>query len=254
MPSYIRSAPLFYQLDWSPSPGRTTRDRLKLDGDEAKHAMNARRLREGDAIEVSNGRGAHGTGVVESTSSRPAELVLRIDEISHHAQEGIELVLASALPKGERQSTLLDMATQLGMRRFVPLECDLSSVQFQSKMTSRWERILLSACKQSRRMHLPEIDQDCSLEELLMNVDDLSLVVYGDQQGDRISGGAEAAMKYVKHVIAVIGPEAGFSKIELGLLREHPRAFAITASPHILRTETAAVALLTLANQLSTSS
>jgi len=251
MSSRTRSAPLFYQTEWSPSKISSETEKLTLSGDEAKHAMNARRLREGDAVEISNGRGVHGVGVVEATVSRPPQLTLTIKQITLTPQSGVELVLASALPKGERQGTLLDMATQLGMQRFIPLECDLSSVRFQSKMTSRWQRIMLSGCKQSRRIHLPRIDQHTDIKQLLTLTDDSSLVLFGEQNGKTLLDTADTAMQKIQRIVIVIGPEAGFSDAEMKLLREHPSAFAITAGPNILRTETAAIALLSLANQIT---
>jgi len=251
MSSRIRSAPLFYQTEWSPSATSSELETLTLTGDEARHAINARRLREGDAVEISNGRGAHGTGIVESAISRPPQLTLSIEKTTIESQTGIELVLASALPKGERQSTLLDMATQLGMQRFIPLDCDFSAVRFQSKMITRWQRILLSGCKQSRRTYLPKIDLQTSIAQLLTTIDEFSLVLYGARQGETLSDAVNNAIQIGRRVVVVIGPEAGFSETEIKLLQDHPKAFAMTAGPHILRTETAAIALLSLANQIT---
>ncbi len=251
MSSRTRSAPLFYHSDWSPSTTSQETEKLTLSGDEAKHAMNARRLREGDAIEISNGQGAHGIGVVETAATKPPRLTLNIEKITLEPHPAIELVLATALPKGDRQSTLLDMATQVGMQRFVPLECDLSSVRFQPKMISRWRRILLSGCKQSRRVHLPDIDRHSNIEQLLTSIDDFSVVLFGDQNGEAVLDTAVNEIQDLQHIIVAVGPEAGFSDKELQLLKNHPKAFAITAGPHILRTETAAIVLLSLANQIA---
>ncbi|MFB3088665.1 MAG: 16S rRNA (uracil(1498)-N(3))-methyltransferase [Acidiferrobacterales bacterium] len=59
--------------------------------------------------------------------------------------------LACALPKGGRQSILLEMATQLGINVFWPLQCERSSVKPGATASRRWQRICVEACKQSRQ-------------------------------------------------------------------------------------------------------
>ncbi len=125
-------------------------EELDISGEEASHILQARRIRTGQVIFVTNGAGLCARATIRCADSRQRYLRVKIDEIEHYPVPSPRLVLASALPKGERQAILLNMATQLGMNEFIPLDCDHSVVSFQEKMSIRWHRLVTEACKQSR--------------------------------------------------------------------------------------------------------
>lgn len=217
---------------------------------EAVHALRVRRLRVGNPIHVTNGTGLLGEAIITSIESKPESVVARLLNTAQKPAAKVSLTLATALPKGERQSILLDMATQLGVDTFVPLDCDFSVVRFQDKMRDRWLRILHSACKQTRQLYLPEVKPAMTVGSLLQDSDQRVLFLYGDQRGESIYQVAEGIMSSVDHILLMTGPEGGFSEAEQAILSAHPGTKSLCASDLILRTETAAVALVTLAAQL----
>jgi 16S rRNA (uracil1498-N3)-methyltransferase len=150
------------------------------------------------------------------------------------------ITLAAALPKGDRQATLFSMATQLGMNRFVPLDCERSVARAGKGFASRTERTAIEACKQSRQAHLPTFDAPMSpaaCVECAVQRDELVLIA--DPAGGPLAridaGGRSIAM--------LIGPEGGFTENELETMQAHG-ALLVSLGRSILRIETAAVAAL----------
>lgn len=228
--------PYFFAADLGEAPGEVT-----LAGDEARHAQAARRLAVGEAVALFDGRGRVAQGRVEA--ARRGALVLRIERVSRRP-EPRPLVLASALPKGDRLAVLLDMATQLGMTRFVPLQCARSVVRPAARARERWERICLEACKQSRRAWLPAVDEPCAPEQVTQRIGDGVRWWVADPQGAPVREalvGEESDEAAGRGAGLVVGPEGGFTGDEL----ERLEAFGVrrlSLGPAILRVEAAAVA------------
>jgi len=233
------TSPLFYCRTLGDSPSS-----VWLTNEEANHAIKSRRLRIGHGVYLTDGNGRLAEGSIAEIIARPVQVLITVDQIQSLPPPDITLTLASALPKGERQGTMLDMATQLGMSAFIPLNCAFSAVRFQDKMIDRWNRIILSACKQCRQVYLPEIRAARDLRSLIKNLGAQSLVIYGHQSGASIHGVVSKITGSTKEIVVVIGPEGGFDRFELELLAEHDQSIAVSLGSHVLRTETAGVALL----------
>lgn len=226
--------PWFYHPDLST-------DRLLLAGDEAHHATATRRLRPGDALWLFDGEGGLARATIVEHKARGRELQLQIVERGSQARPIPELHLACALPKGDRQAVLLDMATQLGMARFTPLECERSVVRAPAGAKARWQRICLEACKQSRRAHLPLIEDAATPRDLVRATTARGEAVFiAHPDGAPLQAAALPARCAI-----LIGPEGGFTDAEIAAVVAHGgRQVGLGAG--ILRIETAAVALLAL--------
>src|SRR3990167_5212224 len=231
--------PLFY-AEHLADPGAT----LTLTGDEARHAAASRRLVVGEALWLFDGRG----GLVRTTllhiTAHGRTLDLRVEERHTEPPPKPAIHLACALPKGDRQSTLLDMATQLGMTEFTPLVCERSVVKPGASHSQRWPRICLEACKQSRRLYLPVINSPATPREVAARAaqkKSTAWIAHPSTQAvsvlSAINQGSSA------DVTILVGPEGGFTEEEV---RQTIAAGAkpITLGSAILRIETAAVMLL----------
>lgn len=240
-----KSPPLFIVEPFGPE-----QKQVALPKDEAGHAIKVLRMRAGDPIHVTDGAGTLGQGVINRIEPKQNVVVIDTDTSIKQPSSKTTLTLASAIPKGERQAVLIDMAVQLGIDVFVPLDCEFSAVRYQPKMHERWVRVARSACKQSRRVYLPMIKGSETVDSLLNHVPDRTLVVYGSQQGESIYHIPEGIISSVSHIALLIGPEGGFSEVEQSTLDRFSGTFALRAGEHILRTEAAAIALVTLAMQI----
>jgi len=231
--------PLFY-AEHLADPGAT----LTLTGDEARHAAASRRLQVGETLWLFDGRG----GLVRTTllhvTARGRALDLRIEERRTEPPPKPAIHLACALPKGDRQNVLLDIATQLGMTLFTPLVCERSVVKPGANSIERWRRVCLEACKQSRRTYLPELRSPATPREVMARTARGTETVWvAHPSAEAVSVSSAIKQNASADVTILVGPEGGFTENEIGqAVAAGARRIALGSA--ILRIETAAVALV----------
>jgi 16S rRNA (uracil1498-N3)-methyltransferase len=233
------SEPLFYSEHLA-DPGAT----LTLTGDEARHAAASRRLQAGETLWLFDGRGGLARATLLHITARGRALDLRIEERHAEPSPKPAIHLACALPKGDRQGTLIDMATQLGMTEFTPLACERSMVQPGANSAERWRRICLEACKQSRRSYLPILHASATPQEIVAREAGRANTVWIAHP----SVAAVAVSRAVEQnasadVTILVGPEGGFTEEEVERTTG-AGARQIALGTAILRIETAAVVLV----------
>lgn len=221
-------------------------ERLALEADEARHASGARRLGVNDAVVLFDGHG----GVAESTiSGRVAGrgLEVRVGARTSVPPARPAVHVGVALPKGERQSTLVAMATQLGMASLTPLAAARSVARSGRNAAERFERVAIAACKQSRNPWLPTFEAETTPRDFVAGRrggGDLCIVLHPGQGATGLRRTLDEAGTGAHGAIAVlIGPEGGFDDEEIVACLE-AGARRVRLGAGILRTETAAVAAL----------
>jgi 16S rRNA (uracil1498-N3)-methyltransferase len=235
------SEPMFY-CESLLQPGGTVR----LQGDEARHASASRRLGVGDTVRLFDGRGGIAHGKVRALHDRGREIDVSIDEHTQQEAPHLRVHVACALPKGDRASTLIDMATQLGMTSFIPLLCERSVVDPGAGTLERLRRVSLEACKQSRRAYLPQIHEPIKFIEVFARS---GTVWIAHPDGEP----AATATPATDELTLLVGPEGGFSEDEIAYAAKKS-ARRVALGTGILRVETAAVALLALTSLTGTGS
>jgi len=156
----------------------------ELSEQESRHASGSRRLRPGDGIDLFDGVGTVARASIESITRR-RQIVFQIEEKTYVEKPERRLWLATAIPKGDRQTVLLDMATQLGVTDVLPVRFQ-HSVWRQKQTPERWQRIVLEAGKQSRRHWLPTLHRPVELADLLETMKNVDQVLVAHQYGNSI--------------------------------------------------------------------
>ncbi|MGE5241396.1 MAG: RsmE family RNA methyltransferase [Bacteroidota bacterium] len=220
---------------------------MTLAGEEARHAAASRRLQPGDTLWLFDGRGGTARATLQRVGARGRELELRVQDRRTEPAPLPPIHLACAVPKGDRQQVLLDMATQLGMTEFTPLACERSVVKPGAGNRERWRRICLEACKQSRRAYLPVIHEPASPREVAIQAVAKGLGLWIAHPGVcAIPVSALAASRdQTRGAAILIGPEGGFTQEEVDAVSA-AGGKALALGQAVLRIETAAVALLAM--------
>ena len=226
-------------------PGLTS-GQFALPDDQARHAVSALRLTPGDAITLFDGAGKTAQGQI--VSARKREVIVNVSEVQTCEPPKRKINLAFAIPKAKRLDWLLEKSTELGVSKLMPIIFE-RSVAGGDKLTAskrdRWIGHCISACKQCRSNFLPEISPMQKLADFLKeSVTGLGLI--GDLAENTPPIGQIITDTRPDEITIIVGPEGGFSSKE----RE-----AILAAGYlggrlghtILRTETAAVALIATA-------
>jgi 16S rRNA (uracil1498-N3)-methyltransferase len=219
---------------------------LELEAREAGHATRVKRHVPGDVIELFDGQGRHSLATITETGRRGG-VTIQVGNVEQEPLSGMVLHLASAIPRGDRMDALLDMTTQLGVTRITPLIFERSQTSPAPGRKGRWRRVLIEACKQSRRNHLPQLDEPVALVEWLQETTAAGGVRWlADPEGE-VPGRAETADRSsVTGCTVMVGPEGGLTEAERNAAGEAGYSH-VAVAPHILRVETAAVAMVTTA-------
>ena len=214
-----------------------------LSDTEASHAVRTRRLRIDDPLIIFDGKGLSAAARIIEISQRPLRVRLHIGERDWSPKKTPSVHLVSALPKGDRQNTMIDMATQLGVDVLTPLVCERSVSVARKGNRERWDRIVIEACKQSHRSWLPTLAEESSLETFISGIDEDAMVFAGDSDGDTLGSFSSMSLKELEKVYLVIGPEGGFTFFE-HQLQKRAGFKMLSVGDGILRTEAAAVSLV----------
>jgi 16S rRNA (uracil1498-N3)-methyltransferase len=223
--------------------------------EETRHLRDVLRLHPGDEIYVFDGAGREFHCAVEVIAKDATELRVIAEVAPARPESPLDLTLAIALLKGEKFDLVIQKATELGVRRIMPLETDRADVRLRNavdeqKRVTRWRRIALESAKQSGRALLPEITAPLSLKSLLMSCaeseDSASAVwlMFSEREGQSLTEMNPLAGRPAG-IIALVGPEGGWTDEEIKLARDAGWQI-VTLGGRTLRAETAAIAIVAL--------
>ena len=216
-------------------------ERMTLRGPEAHHLAAVMRASAGDEITLFDGAGVECTASVVRVGKRDVELALgECRPISR--EPTVQLQLAIALPKGDRQKWLVEKAVELGVATLTPLVCEHSVVKLKDSSLDRLERSVIEASKQCGRNHLMQIAPPQPFAQFVRDASPQSqrLIAHPETAGHRALQVQE--LPPVDIVIAAVGPEGGFSNEEVQQAVEAGWQ-AVSLGRRILRVETAALKL-----------
>jgi 16S rRNA (uracil1498-N3)-methyltransferase len=232
------------------TPDEIVDSSIKLSRDESHHLTRVLRLREGDEAFALDGCGREYRCCVSRVDAQSAQLEI-IESLADAVESPLDLTLAQALAKGEKFDTIVQKATELGVRRIVPLVTEHSDVRLNDeraeRRAERWRRIALEALKQSGGRRLVAIQAPLALADFITSTQSQSapLVLFFNERGGLAVNEALSEIDHTQPIIACVGPEGGWSDDELKMLASTGARF-VTLGPRILRTETAAIVAVTL--------
>jgi 16S rRNA (uracil1498-N3)-methyltransferase len=224
-------------------------DSLRLEGAEGHHAADVRRLRVGERVLVTDGRGVRLEGTVSSVER--SGLTIGVEECGVDDRARPAVTVVQALPKGERGELAVELLTEVGVERIVPWQAERCVSRWVSDRAERgrrkWERAAVAAAKQSRRTWWPVVDpvvDTAGVVELLRAAD--HAWVLHEAADASLTELLDSAPGEAVSVVLVVGPEGGVSPSELLALQD-AGATAARLGPTVLRTSTAGVVGATLA-------
>jgi len=227
--------------------------RVELGPRAAAHLLRALRMQNGDALNVFDGRGAEHAATIEV--GRGDRVEVRIGAaLAATPESPLAITLAQGISRGERMDYAIQKATELGVRRIVPLLCERSVVRLDADQAraklDHWQGVAIAACEQCGRAVLPAIDAPRRLIDHLAGSApaagsaQLRLVLVPDA-----SEGLRQLPAEVTAVELLIGPEGGLCEQETRLATGRGYR-GLRLGPRVLRTETAAAAAIAVLQAL----
>jgi 16S rRNA (uracil1498-N3)-methyltransferase len=220
-------------------------DRVALAPDDARKVATVLRKRSGDRIAVIDSGGvAYGATLEVGTRAAHATLDERLDRGAIETE--LQVTIAQAVPKGQKMDLIVEKATELGAAAIVPVRsARVIGHDTSPAKVERWRRIAKSAAQQSGRLHVPDIADVCDWDALLATFTryDRVYVPWELAPPSPLRDVFENELGGARNVLVIIGPEGGFAADEVERA-QHAGATAISLGRRILRTETAALVVL----------
>ncbi|MDP7425906.1 MAG: 16S rRNA (uracil(1498)-N(3))-methyltransferase [Rhodospirillales bacterium] len=225
---------------------------LEIKASQFHYLKNVMRLAIGAEVTLFNGR--DGEYLAEITDSGKHSMTVKLMKQSRPQSDDPDIWLIFAPIKKNRLDMIAEKATELGVAKLVPVITDHTNVE--RVKTDRLRANAIEAAEQCHRLTVPEITEPMPLQKLLDNWDVTRRLLVMDETTveDGDAGVSMATLGKSKDGQAcdaiLIGPEGGFSASELDLLGNLPFVTKVSLGGRILRAETAALAALTLWQEL----
>lgn len=223
--------------------------RVRVEGSAANHLLRVLRLGAGEALVVFDGRG--GEFCARIGDAHKSTLTVEIGEHRCIERESpLDVTLAQGLARGERMDVVVQKATELGVRRMIPVITERTVVRYgEAQRAARlrhWRGIAVAACEQCGRNTLPEIAEPVTLAQFLAtrNTADARLVLSPTSPVKMLE-----VQRAARELKLLVGPEGGLTEQEERAAIDAGWC-ALGLGPRVLRTETAAIAAVTAAQLL----
>jgi 16S rRNA (uracil1498-N3)-methyltransferase len=225
--------------------GSIRNGRAELTGDEARHLTRVLRVEPGQQYEISDNQRAW---LAEVESARKEHIVFRMLEALDREAEEVRVTLLAALVKFDRYELLLEKATELGVSAIVPVQTARSERGLEHaapKRIERWRKIAMEASQQSRRAHLPEIEEPAGFKSAIERQAVTRLFLDEGRDGMPLLKALPDRRSVEDSIAVLTGPEGGWtdaereSAVSAGWVR-------VSLGRRILRAETAAMAAVAI--------
>jgi 16S rRNA (uracil1498-N3)-methyltransferase len=212
---------------------------VTLDGPEGHHAADVRRLRVGEALWLTDGAGARGSGVVGAV--RRGALDIDVADWTNEARSVPRLAVVQALAKGGRDEDAVEAMTEVGVDEVLGWQASRSIAKWTDRTGAKWTGTAEAAARQSRRVWWPTVTGPASTADVVARIQaaDVSLVMH-EAAGASIS---TVELTGAAEVLIVVGPEGGIADHELDAFGT-AGAQLVRLGESVLRSSTAGVVAL----------
>jgi 16S rRNA (uracil1498-N3)-methyltransferase len=226
---------------------RAVGERIAIDGADARKIVAVLRSRDGDAIELVDSAGTRFDARLEIEGAKVIAVPIAAQP-PPASESRLRVDVAQAVPKGQKMDFVVEKATELGARAILPFTSERSVVQGTvSSKVERWRRLAKSAAQQCGRAEIPGVEPVAPFEEILERFEGYDVVLFPWELAEAVPlrESLPPLLERASRALIVIGPEGGFSHAEADAAQERG-ARLVWLGPRILRTETAAMVLLSI--------
>ena len=247
-------------------PSQVAGSSITIAGDDLRHIRTVLRKEAGELLTLLDGQGVEYT--VRITDIRKDGISTDVIERKERSRQGPSVTLGQGIAKADKMDWIVQKATELGVSSIIPLvtERTIVKVKDEEKRIGRWQRIAREAAMQSDRPDIPMVHEIMSYRDFLARTPLNPPLARGEDKGggsDALTGtgrtllllpweeGTEPIKQVLRahpaaqNIVVLIGPEGGFSRAEADAARA--KGFhLVSLGPNILRTETAAIAVLSM--------
>jgi 16S rRNA (uracil1498-N3)-methyltransferase len=222
---------------------RAVGDRVALDAGDARKAMLVLRMTDGAAFDAID---SAGTTFAARLATDGAAAYAELAEIRVLAREAtLAIDLAQGVPKGQKMDFVVEKATELGVRAIVPFVSKRTVAEASPAKIERWRRLAKTAAQQCGRERVPRVADASGWDAVLASFAayDVVLMPWEVADAQPLRTVLPALIADAASVLLIVGPEGGIAHDDAERAIA-AGAHAISLGARILRTETAALALV----------
>ena len=221
------------QLFYNPDIGADTTE-INFSKEESRHIVKVLRKKEGDRIDITNGKGLHFISTIVQASDKKCRVsITEIKEIEKPWNYHLHIAIAPT-KMNDRYEWFLEKATEIGIDEITPLLCENSERKVIKP--ERYEKVIVSAMKQSLKFTLPKLNPLTRFTDFINQAEsDLKLIAHCE---DTDKNSLKELIKPQQKILILIGPEGDFSPKEIDLALQH-HFIPLSLGKSRLRTETA---------------
>lgn len=222
------------QLFYAPDIDNETNE-FVFDKEESKHIVKVLRKLEGSILHITNGKGF--LFICEVILASEKKCVVKINESQFTEPRNFRIHMVVAPTKmNDRYEWFLEKAAEIGVDEITPIICDHSERKIIK--TERFDKILISAMKQSNQMYLPVLNEPIKLTDFLSKEISGQKFIAHCEESDKVE--LKDRIETQQNYTLLIGPEGDFSTNEIN--KALPNGYLPVALGNTrLRTETAAL-------------
>ena len=212
----------------------------KLDKSQSHYVSKVMRVKENEVFSLFNNSGEWEAKILNISKSI---VEFNLTKQLRKKENTKELWLAFSPIKSNYFNFMIQKSTELGVTNFFPIITERTIVRTIN--TDRLNKIIIESSEQSNRINVPSLEKIQSLDNFLKNNNSLNLIF-----GDLNTGNKSLNVDTKKTICILIGPEGDFSERERSKILKYKGVQRIKLNDNILRTETAAIAALSVINYL----
>lgn len=238
--------PFFYISQYD-----TTQKEIVLDEDTSKHVVQVLRMKPGEQINLTDGKGSLLTCEIYAADKKHCAVKIIGSNLTPHTSPRNKIAI-SLLKNTNRFEWFLEKATELGISEIIPLLCDRT--EKEKFRYDRMQGIIISAMLQSQQTWLPILHEPVVFDKAIINssAEQKYIAHCDDGAKDQLTNkqidprlndsvGQEST-------IILIGPEGDFTPAEIQLALEN-NFIPVSLGNTRLRTETAGIVAAVLLNK-----
>lgn len=213
---------------------------LEINDESSHYLKNVLRLKIGNKFRIFNS--FNGEFLAEILSFTKKHIIIKILTFLRMEVTKLDLTLALSIIKADKMLDAMNMAVQLGVTRIIPLVSQRS--QLKSINYERCSRCIIEASEQSGRIILPILENPLNLMEYLSGNQNIDQMIIYANENENFTNNILAIKALSPKLSIIIGPEGGWTDIELELLKSFSNTYSVSLGRTIMRTETAVAAAI----------
>ncbi len=229
---------------------------LPLTDDAFGHIVRVLRLKSGDEITLFNGIATNGQydeyqAILANVTKKSADVTINSVQ-QKNVESPLAIHLAQGISRGDKMDFTIQKSVELGVHTITPIFTERCGVKLNqerlAKKQAQWQKIVISACEQSGRCMIPQVQQPISLTSWLAQENQALKINLHPKANHSIMSLPEDKIMFAENkyrdVRLLIGPEGGLTDDEIEQANKAD-FIDVLLGPRVLRTETAALTAIT---------